>query len=211
MDGGVDDGVDGGGDPGAGSGMLGAVVVAGGGAARMGGVEKASIELGGRTLLERVLAALPCEADVVVVGDEVRTSRPVTFTREEPPGGGPAAGLLAGLRAFPHAPDRVVVLAGDLPLVTGDTVDRLVAALGDDVDGAVLVDRGGRAQYLCAVYRAAALLAAAPPYGEDHGLPMHRLLAPLRLAEVTAIRDEATDVDTWEDLRALREGDDFRA
>ena len=111
-------------DPDAGSGVLGAVVVAGGGAARMGGADKASIELGGRTLLERVLAALPREADVVVVGDEVRTSRPVTFTREDPPGGGPAAGLLAGLRAFPHAPDRVVVLAGDLPLVTGDTVDR---------------------------------------------------------------------------------------
>jgi hypothetical protein len=57
----------------------------------------------------------------------------------------------------------------------------------------------------------AALLAAAPPYGEEHGLPMHRLLAPLRLAQVTAVGEEATDVDTWEDLRALREGDDFRA
>ena len=103
------------------------------------------------------------------------------------------------------------MLAGDLPRVTEDTVDRLAAALEDDVDGAVLVDRGGRAQYLCASYRVAALLAAAPPYGEEHGLPMHRLLAALRLAEVAAVGDEAVDVDTWEDLRAVREGDDFGA
>jgi len=177
----------------------------------MGGVDKASIEVGGRTLLEHVLAALPHVADVVVVGDEVGTSRPVTFTREDPPGGGPAAALLAGLRAFPHAPDRVLVLAGDLPRVTEETLKRLEAAVGDDVDGAVLVDRGGRAQYLCASYRVAALLAAAPPSDEEHGLPMHRLLAPLRLAEVAAVGDEAVDVDTWEDLRAVREGDDFGA
>ena len=190
---------------------LGAVVVAGGGAARMGGVDKGSIEVGGRSLLEHALAALSHVAVVVVVGDEVRTSRPVTFTREDPRGGGPAAALLAGLRAFPHAPGRVVVLAGDLPRVTKDTVDRLATALEDDVDGAVLVDRGGRAQYLCASYRVAALLAAAPPYGEEHGLPMHRLLAALRLAEVAAVGDEAVDVDTWEDLRAVSEGDDFGA
>ena len=190
---------------------LGAVVVAGGGAARMGGVDKGSIEVGGRTLLEHALAALSHVADVVVVGDEVRTSRPVTFTREDPRGGGPAAALLAGLRAFPHAPGRVVVLAGDLPRVTKDTVDRLATALEDDVDGAVLVDRGGRAQYLCASYRVAALLAAAPPYEEEHGLPMHRLLAPLSLAEVTAVGEEAADVDTWADVRAVREGGDFGA
>ena len=190
---------------------LGAVVVAGGGAARMGGVDKGSIEVGGRSLLEHALAALSHVAVVVVVGDEVRTSRPVTFTREDPRGGGPAAALLAGLRAFPHAPGRVVVLAGDLPRVTKDTVDRLATALEDDVDGAVLVDRGGRAQYLCASYRVAALLAAAPPYGEEHGLPMHRLLAALRLAEVAAVGDEAVDVDTWVDLHAVSEGDDFGA
>jgi len=103
------------------------------------------------------------------------------------------------------------VLAGDMPRVTGDTVDRLEAAVEDDVDGAVLVDHDGRTQYLCASYRVAALLAAAPPYKEEHGLPMHRLLAPLSLAEVTAVGEEAADVDTWADVRAVREGGDFGA
>lgn len=74
----------------------GGIVLSGGGAARMDGVDKASIEIDGETLLEHVLSALRALPEVVVVGPEVSTSRPVTFTREEPAGGGPAAGLLAG-------------------------------------------------------------------------------------------------------------------
>src|SRR5690606_7523849 len=82
------------------AGRIGAVVLTGGTGARLGGADKASIEIGGLTLLERALDALLDVDDVVVVGEPVRTSRPVTFTREDPAGGGPAAGLLAGLRAF---------------------------------------------------------------------------------------------------------------
>jgi molybdopterin-guanine dinucleotide biosynthesis protein A len=187
------------------SGGLGAVVLTGGSAVRFQGVDKASIELGGATLLEHVLEALAAVPDVVVVGAEVVTSRPATFLREDPPGGGPAAGLLAGLAGFPRAPARVVVLAVDMPLVTADTVRRLVDAAGEDgEDGALLVDAGGRRQYLCAVYRTEALLAAAPPLEAQHGLAVRRLVGRLRLAEVPAVAGEAADVDTWEDLLALR-------
>lgn len=184
---------------------VGAVVLTGGSAVRFQGVDKASIELGGATLLEHVLEALAAVPDVVVVGAEVVTSRPATFLREDPPGGGPAAGLLAGLAGFPRAPARVVVLAVDMPLVTADTVRRLVDAAGEDgEDGALLVDAGGRRQYLCAVYRTEALLAAAPPLEAQHGLAVRRLVGRLRLAEVPAVAGEAADVDTWEDLLALR-------
>ena len=82
------------------------------------------------TLLEHVLGALAEVPEVVVVGDEVVTSRPVTFVREDPAGGGPAAGLLAGLAGFPRPPRLVVVLAVDMPLVTTATVRRLVEAVG---------------------------------------------------------------------------------
>jgi molybdopterin-guanine dinucleotide biosynthesis protein A len=181
---------------------VGAVVLTGGSAVRFQGVDKASIELGGATLLEHVLEALAAVPDVVVVGAEVVTSRPATFLREDPPGGGPAAGLLAGLAGFPRAPAAVVVLAVDMPLVTADTVRRLVDAAGED--GALLVDADGRRQYLCAVYRTEALLAAAPPLEAQHGLAVRRLVAGLRLAEVPAVAGEAADVDTWEDLLALR-------
>lgn len=184
---------------------LGGIILTGGGAVRFGGVDKASIEVAGSTLLEHALGALSGIPEVVVVGDPVPTSRPVTFLREDPPEGGPAAGLLAGLGGFPLSPRRVVVLAVDMPLVTAATVRRLMAAAGEgSEDGALLLDGDGRRQYLCAVYRTAALLDGAPPLSEQHGLPMRRLVAGLRLSEVAARDDEAQDVDTGEDLLAVR-------
>jgi molybdopterin-guanine dinucleotide biosynthesis protein A len=183
---------------------VGAVVLSGGGAVRLGGVDKGSVEVGGRTLLEHTLAALADVGEVVVVGTEVPTSRPVTFTREDPPGGGPAAGLLAGLRRFARTPTWVVVLAVDMPLVSRDTVGRLTADLRDD--GTVLVDRDGRTQYLCAAYSVVALDAAATSAtdGTGHGLAMRDLVAGLRLSAVPAVADETRDLDTWEDLADLR-------
>jgi molybdopterin-guanine dinucleotide biosynthesis protein A len=186
------------------------VVLAGGRAARLGGADKASVELAGSTLLERALAATPAAAEVVVVGDEVPTSRPVTWTRETPPGGGPAAGLLAGVDAFTGPPDLVCVLAVDMPRVTVDTVARLSAAAtdldasGQSVDGALLVDRSGRRQPLAAVYHRSALEAVRPRDREDEaGLPVRVLVAGMRLAEVPTVGEEARDVDTWADLADL--------
>jgi len=184
---------------------LGAVVLAGGTAARMGGVDKASIEVSGVTLLERALAATMSAVEVVVVGPQVPTSRPVTWTLEDPPSGGPAAGLLTPLDRFLTPPDLLAVLAVDMPRVNAGTVARLTWAVEGDpaVDGAVLVGPDGRRQTLAAVYRHAALRAAAPGLEERHGLPMHRLVSDLRLREVPAVGEETRDVDTWDDLRDL--------
>jgi molybdopterin-guanine dinucleotide biosynthesis protein A len=172
----------------------------------MDGADKAAIELDGTTLLERALAATMTAVEVVVVGDQVPTTRPVTWTREDPRDGGPAAGLLAGVDMFLRAPELVAVLAVDMPRVTAGTFARLCDAVNDHHDGALLVGADGRRQPLCAVYRWAALDRARPVSREDeHGLPVHALLDGLRLAEVDAQGDEARDVDTWSDLRALRE------
>jgi molybdopterin-guanine dinucleotide biosynthesis protein A len=189
---------------------VGAVVLTGGGAARLGGADKASIEVGGRTLLEHALAALADVPEVVVVGPEVSTGRPVTFTREDPSGGGPAAGLLAGIRRFARTPAWVVVLAVDMPLVSEDTVRRLVRAARDD--GAVLVDASGRVQHLCAAYSLAALERAGGALDDPagHGVSMRRLVGGLRLASVAAEGAETRDLDTWEDLASLREAVDRR-
>jgi molybdopterin-guanine dinucleotide biosynthesis protein A len=188
---------------------LGAVVLTGGTAARLDGADKASLEVDGVTLLERALHAVMAALDVVVVGEQVPTSRPVTFTREDPPHGGPAAGLLAGLDRLRPGLDLVCALAVDMPRVEAGTVARLTWAVEGDpaVDAACLVDDAGRRQPLAAVYRVAALQAARPTAREDeHGLAMHRLVGGLRVAEVPAIGREARDVDTWEDVRSLREG-----
>lgn len=177
--------------------QLGAVVLTGGTARRLGGADKAGLDLGGRTLLDRVLDVVAAWPHVVV-GEPVAG---VTTVREQPPGAGPAAALLAGAEALPDTTTLVLALAVDMPHVTPPTLQRLRDAVVDD--GALLVDADGRRQYLCAAYRRTPLLAAAP--GDRDGLPLHRLVSGLRLAEVAAVGDEAHDVDTWEDLARARE------
>ncbi|MDZ5661508.1 NTP transferase domain-containing protein [Nocardioides sp. S-58] len=178
------------------------VVLAGGTAARMDGVDKASIELDGRTLLAHALDALVDAVEVVVVTPTaVPTERPVTTVLEDPPRGGPVAGLLTGVDALRHRPTLVGVLAVDMPRVTAVTMRRLrEAAAGRD--GAFLVGADGRRQ-LAGVLDAARLGGVRPDAEGQHGMALHRLLAPLDLAEVPATGDEALDVDSWSDLREL--------
>ena len=178
------------------------MILSGGGAQRLDGVDKAALEHDGRTLLELALGALVAASEVVVVGPAVPTSRPVTFTRESPPGGGPLAGVSAGVAALTGSPDLVVVLAVDMPHVTADTVARLVrAADGSDLDGAWLVDDVGRRQLAGAVRPA-----LVPSPGDADGVPMRVLMHRDRTVDVVSQGHEADDVDTWADVDRLRPG-----
>ncbi|GAB2965298.1 molybdenum cofactor guanylyltransferase [Saccharothrix stipae] len=171
-----------------------AVVLAGGRGSRLGGVDKASVVVGGRTLLDHVLDAVASARRTVVVGPAKDDVHGVTWAREDPPGGGPVAGLAAGL-AHVEA-DLVVVLAVDQPGITRSTVDRLLAAVGDT--GAVLVDDEGRSQWLIGAWRTAALRRALPADPRDAS--MRSVLGPLDPATVVALPGEARDVDTPRDL-----------
>ena len=175
------------------------MILAGGTAARLDGADKASLEHAGSTFLERALVATAAAAEVVVVGEQVPTSRPVTFVREDPPLGGPVAGLVAGRAVLARTPDALLVLAVDMPFVTAATVDRLLAAAAGH-DGAALHDPDGRRQ-LVAVVRLAALDEATPE--DPHGSSVRSLLDRLDLARVEAVGEEARGVDTWRDLRDL--------
>ena len=66
-----------------------------------------------------------------------------------------------------------------------------------------LVDGDGRRQ-LAGVLDAARLDVVRPDLEGQHGMALHRLLAPLDLAGVAATGEEAVDVDSWADLRDLR-------
>lgn len=178
-----------------------AVILAGGTAVRLDGVDKASVEHAGRTLLEHALEAVADAVEVVVVGDPVPTGRAVTFTRESPRYGGPVAALLTGRDALLTVPGTLAVLAVDMPLVTPSTFARLrEAATGRD--GAVLTGPDGRRQ-LAMVLHADRLDAVRPEVEDQHAMAVHRLLADLDLAEVAAVGAEHRDVDTWADLRDL--------
>ncbi len=198
-------------------------MLAGGRGSRLGGVDKALLVVDGRTLLERVLDAVGGAAEAVVVGPrrDVPGVGPVgvgsagvgsagvgpvgvgsvggglprvRWAREDPPGGGPVAGLAAGLRHV--RTDLVVVLAVDQPGLTRSTVDRLVAAVAEA--GAVLVDEGDRPQWLTGAWRADRLRAALPADPRDASV--RSVLDPLRPVLVPAEPGEARDVDTPADL-----------
>ena len=178
-----------------------AIVLAGGRAVRMDGADKASVEHGGLSLLEHALNALLDADEVVVVGDPVPTTRPVTFCRESPRFGGPVAALLTGYDALRHRPRTVGVLAVDMPRVTPWTFRRLQEAAAGR-EGAFLTDADGRRQ-LAGVLAADRLDAVRPDHEAQHGMPMHRLLGELDLADLTPVGDEGRDVDSWADLRDL--------
>jgi molybdopterin-guanine dinucleotide biosynthesis protein A len=181
-----------------------AVVLAGGSARRLDGVDKPALPLGGvggMTLLDRVVAACTEARSVVCVGPERPTGRPVHWTREDPPGSGPVAALAAGL-ALTRAP-YVAVLAADLPFLTADVVHTLWTNAADH-DGAVLTDEQGKDQWLAACYRRSALTAAIARYESVAGLSLKRLLAGFDLTRVPDTEGSAFDCDTWDDVAHVR-------
>ncbi|MFD5090203.1 molybdenum cofactor guanylyltransferase [Amycolatopsis thailandensis] len=171
------------------------IVLAGGAARRLSGVDKPALPVGGKPLLARALAALADADPVIVVGPVRPGFDDVVWTREAEPGTGPVAALAAGLALVPT--EIVVVLAGDLAGVRSSTVDRLVGSLGA-ASGAVLVDGSGERQWLLGAWRVEALREALPEAVENASL--RRTLGGLEIVEVPEEPGESDDIDTPEDL-----------
>ncbi|MCT9932730.1 molybdenum cofactor guanylyltransferase [Planotetraspora sp. A-T 1434] len=185
-----------------------AVILAGGRAERLGGLDKPGALVGGTPLIERVAAAVPDARTLVVVGRPRPGMRArAVFTTEDPPGGGPVPALRAGLAEV--TAEWVVLLAADLPFLTAAHVSALMraaSAASPEAAGAVLVDDGGREQWLTGVWRAAVLAEGLERYD---GRSLHRLLGPLEPARVhlAPSGDESPpwfDCDTMDDLGAAR-------
>nr|WP_258308592.1 NTP transferase domain-containing protein [Streptomyces sp. NWU339] len=183
-----------------------ALVLAGGGARRLGGADKPGVRVGGRALLDRVLAACADARTTVVVAEPRPTPRAVLWAREEPPGGGPLAALDAGIRL--STAEYVVLLSADLPFLDGRTVGELLTTLRTSpADGVVLTDADGRDQPLVAAYRTAALRRELAALSERHGrlagLPLRRLTGSLDLTRIFG-PVASFDCDTWDDIAAAR-------
>lgn len=185
-----------------------AVILAGGRATRLGGLDKPSLQFAGRSLLAAAVAAVEGARSIVIVGPERDTSQigvpaRVRFVEETPRFGGPAAALAAGLDALGDvSAPSVVVLAADQPNAPG-AVERLQSA-PDGADGVLALDSSGRRQYLLARYRTAALrdrLTRLRADGPVEGSSLRRIVAGLDLGEVVLADELCSDVDTEEDAR----------
>jgi molybdopterin-guanine dinucleotide biosynthesis protein A len=177
-----------------------AVVLAGGSGRRMGGQDKAALELGGMNLLERVLSALRDARRTIVVGPRRSTSRTVIWTREDPAGTGPGAALGSGLEHVTS--ERVAVVAVDHPFIETATVRALLEAIGEH-DGAV-VSVSGRPQHLVGIYRTVVLQKAFARMEATVGVAIRDVVEGLDLVTIED-PDAGHDVDTWDDVRRANE------
>lgn len=109
------------------------LILAGGRARRMGGGDKARIEIGGATILERVLSRLKPQCSGIIInanGDPARfADTGLAVVADNVPGfAGPLAGILAGLDwAAANVPDQawLASVPGDCPFLPRDLVARL--------------------------------------------------------------------------------------
>lgn len=182
-----------------------AVVLAGGRGSRLGGVDKATITLGGERLVDRAVAAVRAAGAeaIVVVGPGHTGGEGVAVVREDPPFGGPLAALAAALPRLRS--DWVLLLSCDL--VRPDRVCEVLTAQnefragGIEADGFVLRDFEGREQWLAGCYRVSSLRSAARSLGtEFENAPLRRLLAGLTLRWISAPPEVTADIDEPEDL-----------
>lgn len=219
------------GEPRPDGGAVDVVVLAGGTGRRLGGASKPDVVARGARLLDHVLAGLrevsgrggpaeppgaagPRTGRVVVVAPE-GVALPVGVLRalEDPPLGGPVAGIAAGLARLARAPGPTASAPAPAALTAVVTCDApeswralpaLIAAASQGADGACARE-GDHVQYLLGVYRTAALTRCAAPEGTAlRDVSVRRALGGLEVVRVDlgGLRAAARDLDTWEDVRA---------
>ncbi|GAB18028.1 putative molybdenum cofactor biosynthesis protein [Gordonia effusa NBRC 100432] len=182
-----------------------AIILAGGRGNRMGGVDKPSLRVGGRALLDVALDAVSDSERIVVVGPPRELDSTILQVREDPPGSGPAPAVAAGLAALDAecviGDDEIAVLAADVPFLSARDLDKLSRARhAAHAPAAFALDSSGRMQYLVGVWSASALresLSGATG-------PAMRALVPAGTLGVTLDDRAVSDVDTAADLDIAR-------
>jgi molybdopterin-guanine dinucleotide biosynthesis protein A len=128
-------------------------ILAGGKSTRM-GTDKAFVELEGQTLLSRMLAlAKAVSRDVRIVGDRQKFSTHAVVVEDIFRNCGPLAGIHAALRF--SSTDRNLILAVDLPFITEEFLDFLIARSRSSSAEITVVRTEQGWQPLCAVYHRA--------------------------------------------------------
>lgn len=185
------------------------LILAGGQARRLGGVDKGLVPLGGRPLVEWAIRALEPQVGALLVNANRRLDlyrgfgHPVIPDREADHAG-PLAGIASALAVAPTG--WVLCVPCDTPLVPGDLASRLAEALlAGGADLAAAHD-GTRLQPLHALIpvRLAGTLGG---FLKSGGSAVREWYQSLRLAVADySDRPEAfANVNTWEELRRMEQ------
>ena len=185
------------------------LVLAGGRSSRM-GRDKALLRVGGETLAQRQTRLLQRLGirEVFLSRPAVEAAPPddtppdaaidVTIVRDAAPGQGPLAGIVAGLE---RAEDRaLLVLAVDMPGVTEDFLEGLLAAADLDAGVGAAPRVGDRWEPLCALYPPGVLDEARRHLAGDRRSPsgfLDALLASGRIRPLEVSPIEAAALRSW--------------
>src|SRR5947209_4498950 len=135
-------------------------ILAGGASSRM-GRDKARLQLGDKTFVAHIAE----ELHAITPRVSVVSARPDSADMKLPvvPDIFLACGALGGLHAALASCRAVwaIVISCDLPFVTGDLLARLATFIAPELDAIAPVQRDGRVQPLCAIYRTDVCLARA--------------------------------------------------
>jgi molybdenum cofactor cytidylyltransferase len=193
---------------------IGALLLAAGQSRRMGGPNKLLAEIDGLPMVARVaqrLLASRARPIVAVLGNQAEAvdaalgKLPVERVRNPDFAAGLSTSLKRGIAALPDDLEGVIVCLGDMPLISGRHLDRLIAAFNPLEGRAIIVPtrRGKRGNPVLWSKRFFAGMAGlAGDVGAKHLIGEHAEL----VAEVEMDDDAVlVDIDTPEALEALRE------
>jgi molybdopterin-guanine dinucleotide biosynthesis protein A len=182
-----------------------AIVLAGGRAERLGGVDKGLIELAGRPLVEHVLDRVAPQVDDVVISANRNAERYAEFGHavvadSESGYPGPLAGLLAGATRARH--DWLLVVPCDTPFLPDDLVEGLLRAARAGASSLARASDGVRSHYAIMLLRRELLadLAAWLAAGERRVQAWQARHAPAE-AVFTRPKHAFLNLNTAEDLR----------
>jgi molybdopterin-guanine dinucleotide biosynthesis protein A len=178
------------------------VVLCGGRARRMGGVDKPLLRLGTESVLKRILLRLEPQLGRILLSCNRLAERYEGFglpiVADARRDAGPLAGVEAALSAC-RTP-LLLVWPGDAPDLPTDIVATLVGALGD-ADAAV-VEADGEVQNLCLLLRQDCL-AELTRWLDDGGRKAQEWLATRRV-QVVAVPGSFSNLNSPEDVRAFQ-------
>ncbi|MDO5034586.1 MAG: NTP transferase domain-containing protein [Actinomycetaceae bacterium] len=181
------------------------VILAGGTAVRLGGVSKPDYKVGARRLIDIVFDELDTAGfsgiPVVVAPSKLDVRGGVRLTLEDPPHGGPLAGVAAGVAALSDLPDDAIVglMTCDAPL-SPRLWGRLCAQLREfEAAVPVSADEEAWPQFLHGCYRLGVLRSR--PSARNTSIK--RGFADVLAAKVPDVERFCIDVDTPEDAREL--------
>jgi molybdenum cofactor cytidylyltransferase len=193
---------------------IGALLLAAGQSRRMGGPNKLLAEIDGIPMVARVaqrLLASRARPIVAVLGNQAEAvdaalgKLPVERVRNPDFAAGLSTSLKRGIAALPDDLDGAIVCLGDMPLISGRHLDRLIAAFNPLEGRAIIVPtRGGKRgnPVLWSKRFFAEMGGLAGDVGAKHLIGEHAEL----VAEVEMDDDAVlVDIDTPEALEALRE------